>query len=231
MPRRDGEQRDRVRRILAHLFQHQIHHRGQAHAMLAGTGVKAAAARRVLLHGRAELRAGDFAELGFTEGRDLGRAGHRAMKKLAQTPISILDLVTYPKVEHRRRVPQLAPPRPGRRGVGIPALLGRGAPQPRRHRERRDGGAHRLPRRGNEDDPRGLGGIMLPEPRALHRGRAGRHAGVDLSRAHRPGPGPRARAPIRSPCARCGGTRPAPDFDREVAELVSYFARCRRARR
>ena len=25
--------------LLPHLFQHQIHHRGQAHAMLAGTGV------------------------------------------------------------------------------------------------------------------------------------------------------------------------------------------------
>jgi uncharacterized damage-inducible protein DinB len=30
---------ERVDRLLAHLFQHQIHHRGQAHAMLAGTGV------------------------------------------------------------------------------------------------------------------------------------------------------------------------------------------------
>jgi uncharacterized damage-inducible protein DinB len=30
---------ERVDRLLAHLFQHQIHHRGQAHAMLAGTAV------------------------------------------------------------------------------------------------------------------------------------------------------------------------------------------------
>lgn len=30
---------ERIDRLLAHLFQHQIHHRGQAHAMLAGTGV------------------------------------------------------------------------------------------------------------------------------------------------------------------------------------------------
>src|SRR5689334_22323291 len=30
----------RVAAVLEHLFQHQIHHRGQAHAMLAGTGVK-----------------------------------------------------------------------------------------------------------------------------------------------------------------------------------------------
>jgi len=30
---------DRTDAVLAHLFQHQIHHRGQAHAMLAGTAV------------------------------------------------------------------------------------------------------------------------------------------------------------------------------------------------
>lgn len=30
---------ERIDRLLAHLFQHQIHHRGQAHAMLAGTAV------------------------------------------------------------------------------------------------------------------------------------------------------------------------------------------------
>lgn len=38
--RRDGvDYRETVAAILAHLFQHQIHHRGQAHAMLAGTSV------------------------------------------------------------------------------------------------------------------------------------------------------------------------------------------------
>jgi uncharacterized damage-inducible protein DinB len=67
MPRRTGEQRDRVRRILAHLFQHQIHHRGQAHAMLAGTSVKPPPLDEFYCTGEAELRAGDFAELGFTE--------------------------------------------------------------------------------------------------------------------------------------------------------------------
>jgi uncharacterized damage-inducible protein DinB len=36
----DGRIPERVENVLAHLFQHQIHHRGQAHAMLAGTGVK-----------------------------------------------------------------------------------------------------------------------------------------------------------------------------------------------
>lgn len=36
---RDGPYPERLDALLAHLFQHQIHHRGQAHAMLAGTRV------------------------------------------------------------------------------------------------------------------------------------------------------------------------------------------------
>ncbi len=35
----DGRPRERIDALLAHLFQHQIHHRGQAHAMLSGTAV------------------------------------------------------------------------------------------------------------------------------------------------------------------------------------------------
>jgi uncharacterized damage-inducible protein DinB len=35
-----GKLQERIERILAHLFQHQIHHRGQVHAMLSGTQVK-----------------------------------------------------------------------------------------------------------------------------------------------------------------------------------------------
>ncbi|MFT4151534.1 MAG: DinB family protein [Paracoccaceae bacterium] len=34
-----GRVMERVDDLLLHLFQHQIHHRGQAHAMLSGTGV------------------------------------------------------------------------------------------------------------------------------------------------------------------------------------------------
>lgn len=34
-----GAWSERIDALLAHLFQHQIHHRGQAHAMLAGTAV------------------------------------------------------------------------------------------------------------------------------------------------------------------------------------------------
>jgi uncharacterized damage-inducible protein DinB len=36
---RQGRWLERIDALLAHLFQHQIHHRGQAHAMLAGTDV------------------------------------------------------------------------------------------------------------------------------------------------------------------------------------------------
>jgi uncharacterized damage-inducible protein DinB len=37
---RHGMVPERIDHLLAHLFQHQIHHRGQAHAMLAGTRIK-----------------------------------------------------------------------------------------------------------------------------------------------------------------------------------------------
>lgn len=37
---RNGQIPERIDNLLAHLFQHQIHHRGQIHAMLAGTSVK-----------------------------------------------------------------------------------------------------------------------------------------------------------------------------------------------
>lgn len=37
LQRRSGPKIDRVGDVLAHLFVHQIHHRGQVHAMLAGT--------------------------------------------------------------------------------------------------------------------------------------------------------------------------------------------------
>jgi uncharacterized damage-inducible protein DinB len=67
MPRRAGPVHDRLRRILAHLFQHQIHHRGQVHAMLAGTSVKPPQLDEFFCTGEAPLRAADFAELGFSE--------------------------------------------------------------------------------------------------------------------------------------------------------------------
>jgi uncharacterized damage-inducible protein DinB len=37
LARRAHVQQERIGDVLLHLYQHQIHHRGQAHAMLAGT--------------------------------------------------------------------------------------------------------------------------------------------------------------------------------------------------
>ncbi|HYM30311.1 MAG TPA: DinB family protein [Candidatus Cybelea sp.] len=58
------ERRDR---LLMHLFQHQIHHRGQAHAMLAGTTVKPPQLDEFFSEGEAPLRAADLAALGWSE--------------------------------------------------------------------------------------------------------------------------------------------------------------------
>ena len=54
-------------RLLAHVFQHQIHHRGQAHAMLSGTSVEPPQLDDFFRVADADLRAPDFAELGWTE--------------------------------------------------------------------------------------------------------------------------------------------------------------------
>jgi uncharacterized damage-inducible protein DinB len=62
-----GVLEERTERVLAHLFVHQIHHRGQAHAMLAGTAVPAPQLDEFLLATDAPLRAADFTALGFSE--------------------------------------------------------------------------------------------------------------------------------------------------------------------
>ncbi len=67
-------QTDSRLRLLAHLFEHQIHHRGQAHAMLAGTGIKPPQLDEFFCAGEAQLRAADFAELGWTEAAIWGEA-------------------------------------------------------------------------------------------------------------------------------------------------------------
>jgi uncharacterized damage-inducible protein DinB len=61
-------QRERIDRLLLHLFQHQIHHRGQAHAMLSGTSVMPPQLDEFFSAGEGSLRATEFAELGWTEG-------------------------------------------------------------------------------------------------------------------------------------------------------------------
>jgi uncharacterized damage-inducible protein DinB len=72
IPRRIGLVRERVRRLLGHVFEHQIHHRGQAHAMLAGTRVKPPQLDEFFCTEEARLREADFAELGFSEERIWG---------------------------------------------------------------------------------------------------------------------------------------------------------------
>ena len=72
LPRRDGVARDSADRILAHLFQHQVHHRGQVHAMLSGTRVKPPQLDEFYCANEAHLRADDLAELGATEARIWG---------------------------------------------------------------------------------------------------------------------------------------------------------------
>jgi len=60
-------QAERRDRLLLHLFQHQIHHRGQAHAMLSGTRVKPPQLDEFYSAAEAPLRAGEFTALGWTE--------------------------------------------------------------------------------------------------------------------------------------------------------------------
>lgn len=54
-----------VASILEHLFQHQTHHRGQAHAMLAGTTVKPPQLDEFFLAGEEHLRRDELIALGL----------------------------------------------------------------------------------------------------------------------------------------------------------------------
>ena len=67
VPRRAGIQHESTPRFLAHLFQHQIHHRGQAHAMLAGTSVKPPQLDEFFCANEAHLRAAELSEIGLSE--------------------------------------------------------------------------------------------------------------------------------------------------------------------
>ena len=70
--RRAGIENETATRLLAHLFQHQIHHRGQVHAMLAGTPVKPPQLDEFFCANEAPLRAAELAELGLSEERIWG---------------------------------------------------------------------------------------------------------------------------------------------------------------
>lgn len=65
--REDHVQREPIVRVLLHLFQHQIHHRGQAHAMLADTAVKPPQLDEFFLTEEAPLRADELRAIGLHE--------------------------------------------------------------------------------------------------------------------------------------------------------------------
>jgi len=67
IPRATHVQVEHADRVLLHLFQHQIHHRGQVHAMLSGTPVEPPQLDEFFAADEEQLRKKDFAELGFTE--------------------------------------------------------------------------------------------------------------------------------------------------------------------
>ena len=65
--RRTGVEGEVATRLLSHLFEHQIHHRGQAHAMLAGTSVPPPQLDEFFCANEAHLRAAELAEIGLSE--------------------------------------------------------------------------------------------------------------------------------------------------------------------
>lgn len=76
MPRLQGRiQRDRAANVLAHLHQHQTHHRGQVHAMLVGTPVKPPQLDEFLLPSEPHYRVDDMAALGWSEAAVYGADG------------------------------------------------------------------------------------------------------------------------------------------------------------
>jgi uncharacterized damage-inducible protein DinB len=76
MPRGNGPggriQTDRAAHMLQHLFMHQVHHRGQVHAMLSGTAVKPPQLDEFMMPSEAHLRTEEMAALGWQEERVYG---------------------------------------------------------------------------------------------------------------------------------------------------------------
>ena len=67
MDRGTHVQRDRAGHVLAHLFMHQTHHRGQVHTMLAGTTIAPPQLDEFLMPSDAVFRTADMAALGWDE--------------------------------------------------------------------------------------------------------------------------------------------------------------------
>ena len=64
-----GVFRERIGNLLAHLFVHDIHHRGQVHAMLSGTSVKPPQLDEFFLDFDLPLRRDEVARLGIETGK------------------------------------------------------------------------------------------------------------------------------------------------------------------
>jgi len=76
MPRGGGRvQHDRVAHVMAHLFMHQTHHRGQVHAMLSGTSVAPPQLDEFMMPSEAHLRVPDMARAGWLEAQVYGSGG------------------------------------------------------------------------------------------------------------------------------------------------------------
>ena len=68
LPRGKGRvQRERAAHVLAHLFMHQTHHRGQVHAMLSGTSVKPPQLDEFLMPSEAHLREAEMLAFDWDE--------------------------------------------------------------------------------------------------------------------------------------------------------------------
>ncbi len=76
MPRGAGRvQHDLAAHVLAHLFMHQTHHRGQAHAMLSATAVAPPQLDEFLMPSEAHFRVAEMAALGWQEAAVYGLPG------------------------------------------------------------------------------------------------------------------------------------------------------------
>jgi len=74
LPRAQGPVQEQAGRVLQHLFVHQLHHRGQAHALLLASGVAPPQLDEFFLAQDEPLRRAELAALGIDEGELWGTA-------------------------------------------------------------------------------------------------------------------------------------------------------------